>query len=175
MRLVKGSWVGSLILLVAVPMLSSQSKSNPSSNSKGSVQSLASLSKPMSWSAVTIRMFDDDLEKMTFTLVTSWIPGDDRKGMLRYTMNARPEYHSSAIEVYEQLIKRVARCVVQLKLLDEDGFILRSHEVPFAIALDDQYRVHGLRANDFMQMDANEYRPLFEGKGSWDISWRCPR
>jgi hypothetical protein len=46
--------------------------------------------KPTYWSANSITPFHDSDKKMSFDLVTSWIPGEDHKGMLRYRISGHP-------------------------------------------------------------------------------------
>jgi hypothetical protein len=146
-----------------------------------------SLAKPLDWGIFSARLFSDS-SKISFTLSTSWIPGENQKGMLRYKAVAFPEtsdsenqgknggWGAAGSEAEEKLMKRVSGCLITLQLYDADGFILRKIPVAFSRGVDDQARVNSLTANDAVQMDAHSYRD-FAGtskrSGGWNVSWDC--
>lgn len=142
-----------------------------------------SLAKPVDWGFYNARLFHDDPRQITFHLATSWIPGENHKGMLRYQLSAGPAVPSDNngagfldVESVETLMKRVHGCVITLNLYDKGGFILRKDAVAFSFGVDDQVRVRSLYANDACQMDAQDYRDLIgnsAGSGSWSVSWDC--
>jgi hypothetical protein len=136
--------------------------------------STASLAKPMNWGVFTTRIFPDS-PRVTFSLTTSWIPGENHKGMFRYRIAAIPERTAppdGTINVEETaiLLKHVHSCLIFLNLYDADDFILRKIAVPFGQGVDEQVRLQSLNANEAEQMDATDYRS-FVGGGSWNISW----
>lgn len=142
----------------------------------------ASLAKPVDWGVYSARLFSD-AGKVKFTLVTSWIPGENHKGMMRYKMNAAPDDSDAPAansnaehESAESLMKRVHACTIILNVYDPNEFVLRNTVVPFALGVDEQAKVHSLNANSSLQMDAQEYR-AFVGTatngGSWNVSWDC--
>ncbi len=141
------------------------------------------LAVPNDWNDYSARMFQDSTMVMVFTLTTSWIPGPDHKGMFRYKIGASPKKPPTLHEqlnfpelygpdAIEKLLKRTHECVISVDLYDADGFILRRIDVPFSYGIDSSTRIVALTANNFTQMDADEYRKLVE-KGSWSISWLC--
>jgi len=131
-----------------------------------------SLAKPLDCGAYSSRLFSDS-KKVKFLLATSWIPGENRKGMMRYRMGASPDDTKVGDdpEATERLLRRVQHCVIELNLFDANDFLLRKTVVPFGLGVDDQGRVIALHANSSVQMEAQEYRE-FVG-GSWNVSWAC--
>jgi len=168
--------VGTLMitLLASTNVCSAQNKQQPTPTQT------ASLAKPLDWGIFAARLFSDS-DKISFRLETSWIPGENRKGMLRYKLSAFPEaakmdMDSAEMEVAEKLMKRASRCLITLKLYDADGFILQKMAVPFSLGLDDQARVNSLSANDAAQMDGQSYRDFVgtsKRSGAWNVSWDC--
>ena len=147
--------------------------------------SIASLAKPLNMGIFDARMFEDDTRKVRFKLETSWILGENHKGMMRYKLNMIVLKPASLDELAKngvtnvpdasagEFIKRIYRCKVSLDIFDKDDFALRKHVVPFLISIDDeQAHPNGLSANDSLQLDASEYRE-FSTTGSWSISWKC--
>src|ERR1035441_5519187 len=49
------------------------------------------LAKPIDWGEQYVRLFTDSNVLMTFKLATSWIPGQDHKGMFRYKIDISPK------------------------------------------------------------------------------------
>ena len=147
------------------------------------------LEKPIDWGEESVRLFTDSNVLMTFKLATSWIPGQDHKGMFRYRISVSPKMPTTVAErmkdselnspeEIEKIVLRVNECSLFLDLNDTDGFSLRSVYVPLQRVVDDQARVNGLTANSSEQMDADEYRK-FAGTttfvtGSWQVKWSCP-
>jgi hypothetical protein len=136
---------------------------------------------PVFWNAETVRMFKDSDVDMKYTLTTSWIPGPDHKGMFRYKMGVAPlqtpERVKDAPELYtpnaiENLMKRAHRCIISVDLYDVDGFIVRRFDVGFSFGTNSSAQIVGLTANDFIQMDAAEYKKL-TASGAWSVGWLC--
>lgn len=158
---------------------------SPQSESPQPKRSTASLAKPQDWVPIAVRLFKDS-RRVTFKLVTSWIPGEKHKGMMRYKLIAireeadtgLPRVHPSDAEASEELMKRVYGCfLIELILHDRDGFVLRKINVEFHRAVDDQARVQSLDANDSVQMDERDYREFIgtsARSGSFSVDWNCP-
>jgi len=137
------------------------------------------LAKPIDWGQQSVRLFTDSNLIMTFTLATSWIPGENHKGVFRYKISAFPDitnpYYSP--ELKEQYIRRVQDCVLFLELYDKDEFSLRTVYLLPERLVDDEAHIIGLTANSSEQMDADEYIK-FAGTsifttGNWEMKWRC--
>jgi hypothetical protein len=143
-----------------------------------------SLAKPVDWGTSSSRLFSDS-KQVKFLLTTSWIPGENHKGAMRYKMAAWPDDAKvgddptpldETHETTERLMGRVHNCIIELNLFDENVFLLRKTVVPFGFGVNDQGRVISLQANSAIQMDAHEYREFIgspSGGGSWNISWDC--
>jgi hypothetical protein len=171
-----------LLLICAILLIQSASYSQSGKNGSAAASSTAPLAKPVDLGFFTARLFHDEPQEVAFHLKTSWIPGENHKGMLRYQLTALPASSAAPnrtpldIELEGKLMERVHRCVITLNLHDKGGFILRKHDVAFTLGVDDQVRVRSLYANDACQMDAQEYRDFVgnsAGPGSWNVSWYC--
>lgn len=189
---VKAFSVALLILSMTVAV-SAQSNTDtkkqsdkPGQNAKISTASTAVLARPTDLGSYGARMFRKDSRQVTFRLVTSWIPGENHKGMLRYKLTAVPTPSTgssaetdddamNAPEAVERFLNKVHGCIISLNLYDKDGFILRKHDIPFGFGIDAQAHVITLWANDSFQMDAEDYRLWISEKvgGSWGIGWDC--
>jgi hypothetical protein len=175
------SKTGSVIMKTVISLAMTACPCLPQAKSGGAtaakIQPLeTSLAKPIDWGIYKARLFKNVESNMKFTLQTSWIPGENHKGMFRYKMSAIPDMaglHSD--DEIEALMKRVNACLIRLNLFDVDEFLLRSLSVSFSFGVDDKAHVRNLFANAASQMDANEYRQFVGGNksGSWSISWVC--
>lgn len=177
--------VAALFLLACWCLLNS-CVGQSSASSPRIAESRAQLEKPLDWGEYPVRLFTDVPTNVTFHLMTSWIPGEDHKGMFRYKINAfvKPptpqkgeQVSPATTDAAEELLKRTRSCDVYLILQDVDGFELRQIPVPLGVGVNPEGRVVGLWANSSSQMDADEYR-AFVGKpgqsGGWAVSWNCP-
>src|SRR6266849_3941774 len=126
-----------------------------------------SLSKAADCGFEDFRLFKDDPQKVMLHLVTSWIPGEKRQGMLRYKMvvfvpkpssDDPSKVSSTPDEAHSEILGRVSRCSISLQLHDKDDFVLRAHVMPFANVVNESAQLTSLRANDALQMSAQEYR-----------------
>ncbi len=145
------------------------------------------LARPVDWGNYSPKLFQDLDRKITFSLRTSWIPGEKHQGMFRYIISARPDRLSIAQMVtggsgpdtsdsITKLVKRVHDCIITLELYDSDQFILRRIAVPFGFGVDSDANITSLYANDTVQMDMAEYKNFIgsTGKtGAWAVSWEC--
>ena len=169
-------------LFLLFPTLSQTQTPTKRSSTPSQLQDSA-LAKPRVWGSIEVRFFSDTTVKFSFSLATSWIPGEGHKGMLRYRLLGSPVYppmaqqgQEYAIANIEKLVKRVHACTLFLDLLDVDAFKLRSIALPVNYIVDANARLTDLEVNDSSQMDAREYRTLLgegERSGSWSIAWRC--
>lgn len=146
------------------------------------------LATPIYWSELHLRMFKDTVSTVDFDLVTSWIPGENHKGMFRFKLSAAPKRPALGAklpsnidydnpEEVEKFIKRVHRCSIFLRVYDSDGFLLREVPVIFDSGTGSDGRITALFANSAVQMDADEYRKLIgnaSSAGSYGISWIDP-
>jgi uncharacterized protein YceK len=144
------------------------------------------LGKPQAWNPFNVRLFKDSEMELTFTLRTSWIPGEEHKGMFRYQITAAPStvplaqlgtnpsiYTPDAVENF---MKRANSCAMYLELNDEDGFLLRELLVSFSYGTNKDAKINGLFANSSTQMDATDYMKLLgdtKSSGNWTILWSC--
>jgi hypothetical protein len=172
-----------VLCLWVIVTISPPSCSQSTKRSKGQVVTDTSLARPFPWGVTVLRLFSDS-PKIVFTLTTSWIPGENHKGMLRYKTsafvftdtppNAARDPEQAATE--EKVLQRVHACAIFLELYDADGFKLREIHVPLTMAVDDQARLQSLEANDSVQMDAREYRQFLgsvKASGTWNVKWAC--
>jgi hypothetical protein len=122
---------------------------------KATQHSTTSLAKPLDWGAYKVRLFKDD-RTVIFTLTTSWIPGENHKGMMRYKMSVRADESEHPIvgvlpgdeaRAQESLLVRVSTCYIELDLYDADQFVLRKIPVPLTRGVDTQARLTSLLAN----------------------------
>jgi len=175
-----GAFPISLICICVSVSLCAQSRT---STKPSSTSSPASMSKPADMGIFKTRMFEDNPHQVSFSLVTSWIPGEKHQGMLRYKLSAwvsQSEPDSKGIigpdksAEAEKTVRRVSRCALTLNLYDKDDFVLRKHEIAFSLGIDEkESRASALLANDSFQMDAQGYREFIDS-GSWSVSWACP-
>jgi hypothetical protein len=161
------------VVIPALALVQTRTNKNP-----GTVNS--SLSKAADCGVASFALFKDDPRKVMFHLTTSWIPGEQKQGMLRYKMVVfmpkplldDPLKASTTNEADAAILNRLALCSISLELHDKDDFVLRIHVMPFRRVLDAEARLHSLLANDIFQMNSQEYRQFLSG-GSWTISWSC--
>jgi len=146
----------------------------------------AKLAKATDWGKFEVRLYKDVDAKITFTLRTSWIPGEAHRGMFRYQVAAFPSMPtislsakdpaSSLADGTEKLMQRTHNWSIYLELNDIDGFVLRKMKIPFGYGVDDSARITSLSANGSAQMDASEYKSFLgtsKASGTWTISWDC--
>jgi hypothetical protein len=124
-------------------------------------------------------MFSDTGDQVVFRLSTSWIPGEDHQGRFRYKLDGTPKFAVEYPEPNqgEELLKRVQACTIHLLLYDRNEFELRTIQVQFIRAVNDQLKLSALNANQSVQMDVEEYRLFWKSdssRGSWKVAWYCP-
>jgi hypothetical protein len=169
--------------LVLVLVLLFSSASQPQSKRTTDASNEA-LSIPQSWTSTTLRLFKDSDRKIVFSLATSWIPGDNHRGLFRYKIKGLPveltpaerAFEMNIPEGNEKLIIRAHACSMELELYDSDEFILRKVPIPSFNYLSSDGKIVGLNLNEAVQMDASEYRRLVGApshSGSWNLGWSC--
>ena len=191
---------GVLLTLTLARVGSAQQGQAQARGKVDSATSDAALARPFACGLSTNRLVEG-WKPVTVTLVTSWVPGENSKGMLRYklaafptenlnpTDNTTPNAGAPESESIEELMTGVGKCRIFLELYDADGFLLRKFEVYLNRGVDEQGRLHSLVTNDSIQMQAQEYRQFVgavkrvaEGRvtlpdgwplESWKISWVC--
>jgi hypothetical protein len=172
----------SLLLLIAFTSSQpaypqSKAKHDPYAN-LAKQDSGADLAAVADWQTFTPPILPNPAPKVSFHLQTSWIPGDQRRGMFRYRLNGA--IFASATELAKSpdsytptsianTIKQIHACDITLVLYDRDGFVLRKVAVPFTYGVNEQSEIMGLSSNDAAQMDVSEYRRF----GSWTLTWSC--
>jgi len=165
------------VILLTLARSVSHSQARSQRNSSNEYAQNAALARPIDWGSFVVRMLKTSEMKIKFTLQTSWIPGENHKGMFRYRLTAMPDTPPSySPEETEAIMKRVHSCSILLDLYDVAGFQLREIRVPVSYGVDNDVRVQNLNANAASQMDANEYRQLVgnsKQSGSWSVSWTC--
>jgi hypothetical protein len=114
---------------------------------------------------------------MAYTLTTSWIPGEDRKGRFRYKLDAYPEAEKTypAPNTLENLLK-TDDCVIFLILRDAGDFELRNIPVSFGDVVDEDQKRIKISANESVPMSADEYKSFVGSpshSGRWLIGWKC--
>jgi hypothetical protein len=157
------------------------------------------LAAPIYWGNLSpVRMFKDSLRQVVFSLKTSWIPGEEHKGMFRYIVSATQAKMSLKQQADDPLadtpantdkfLRRVNSCDIDLELYDPDGFVVRRIPLQFSfLTSSEEVQVIGLRANGSSQMDKTEYLQMvgytkgsaagwIEITGSFNITWGnvCP-
>lgn len=160
-----------MVAILAAGLCFAQQKTDP-----GLGPSLASAKN---WTPVALRLFPEMSDKVRFTLATSWIPGEQNKGSMRYRLTAQrqipPGVIAPADEGTDWLLRNASRCTFFVQLYDADGFLLRSIPIHFDFVVDDStpgktQLVTALNANSASQLSADEYR-LFVHGGSWQPAW----
>jgi hypothetical protein len=159
---------------------------NPSKAQRGVASEISKqsseklLSEPMDWQDFSVRMLPDSQVSMSYNLVTSWIPGPDHKGMLRYKLRAAPDIYMGQAEPkkypevatpvqVDAFIRRIKKFQINLVFYDENGFIVRKIPIDFSFGVNEDDNVASLVANEAVQMDMDEYKNLI-AQGSWQIS-----
>jgi hypothetical protein len=112
---------------------------------------------------------------MVFKLVTSWIPGEDHKGIFRYKFPKLHQGYRSALAEYQIMFKRTYGCAIVVVLYDADGVPLRRVYPVFKPPVTEQMET--MSANGNVQMDTSEYTDFIGTPGHvgyWDINSACP-
>ena len=113
-------------------------------------------------------ILEDDTHLAVFHLVTSWIPGEQSKGYVRYRVTVTGE--GVNLKDAPKYIDRLYKCDYTLVFYDGDGFVLRRIPLIFMRGVSESRDVTELLANDISQMSLAEYK-MFAGKGRWQITW----
>jgi hypothetical protein len=103
-----------------------------------------------------------------FTVQTSWIPGEARKGFFRYQITAGPNTPTADDSAY---IEKLHACDFAIRLYDNGGFLLRRIPVVFIRNVDNDGKYTSISSNDIEQLDLIDYKAFL--KGSWEMDWQC--
>jgi hypothetical protein len=133
------------------------------------------------WASYSAKIVGGSQVSITFRMTTSWIPGADHQGLLRYKLTAAPDIYATlkAPSQYpevaspakvETFVKRLGQYRMQIVFSDKDGFVDRKIPVNFIFGVDDDGHITSLMANDGAQMSMEEYKQLLT-QGGWVISW----
>ncbi len=167
------------ILAVSVAARPGSGQTKASGNGNQNSPANDRLAKKIQWGAVNLRLFHDVNAELVFTLATSWIPGEDRKGRFRYKVDVKAGFEegtTSTLESTEKVLNKAYACDLFLRLQDSDDFELRTIPLVFAKTVNSSMMLVGLSANSWVPMSATEYRGFVGNSnwpGSWTITWNC--
>ncbi len=145
----------------------------------------AALSRPVQEGSKSFKIIPGDPRSAVFTVVTSWIPGEEKKGNFRYRIsassiapstNTQDTVSSSAdYEANVAYLRKVAACSLSLEIYDDGGFLLRSAHVSFLQNVNGAGQLLGLDSNNSFQLDLASYRSFLRTpiESSWEMSWNC--
>jgi hypothetical protein len=150
-----------LLLLIASPLFCQIQKPSAPSNPN------SSLSQTREWNPIKISPLRPANNIATFSLATSWIPGEQHKGYFRYRMNVISG--ETTLKDSTQYFKLLNSCQFILVLYDSQGFKLREIRLSFISSIADSGDITALSTNEMTQMDADDYRALM--KGRFNIMW----
>lgn len=152
-----------LFCLIASPIFcQSQKPSNTGANAN------ASLSKTINWPSTKIGPLNPANHLATFSLATSWIPGEQHKGYFRYRISVTSgETPLSESTAYFKLLNS---CQFFIVLLDSQDFKLREIELFFDDVVSESGDIVALSSNNMAQMDLDDYRSLVNG-GGYNFKW----
>jgi hypothetical protein len=159
-----------------VPQTEKPAKKAPASQQDG-------LRDPFYAGVRHIALFKDDTRLFPFALVTSWIPGADKKGVFRYKLHAgwvkqtADQYITAPQYAWDQesTLKRIDTCSFYLMIYDAGGFLLANTPVSFNQAVDDNGKLVALDSNSAFPMSQADY-VLFtknEVPDGWNIGFNC--
>jgi len=104
-----------------------------------------------------------------FSMRTSWIPGDQKPGVLRYIVTlsmSRP----TTTEADSAFLSRIASCTYSVDLVDKQGFKLTTIPITFTRTIDSDGNVTGLTDSDLMPMSLETYELVSD---SISPTWKC--
>lgn len=82
-------------------------------------------------------MLPSSPRKIRLTLETSWIPGDQKTGVLRYMVGIYPSPANNT-EIDSIFLSRVSLCTFSIDLLDKHGFKLAT--IPVSLCTSEHNR-----------------------------------
>ena len=95
-----------------------------------STTNLPSLSEGVDFGTEEIQVLEDDKRPASFSLTTSWIPGEGHKGFVRYRI--RVTGVGVPLKEAPHYIDRLHACSFTLNLYDKGNFILRRIPLTFS-------------------------------------------
>lgn len=122
--------------------------------------------------AVVTPLFAGDKREATFFLHTSWIPGSDKSGSMRYKAEAAPS-NDAGPEANALFLIKASHCKLAYELIDAQGFKLRTIPLEFLLVNDDKHQVESIEANGTIPMSKDEYISIAK-ESSFSTTWHCP-
>ena len=170
MTRIREAYVKSLVKGIIVSLIFSALFGLGQTPSHGKKSESPSLSDAADMGIEKSPILNDDPHLAVFHLVTSWIPGEQKKGYVRYRISVI----GSGVGLKEapKYIDRLNKCDYTLILYDSGNFVLRRIPLVFMRGVADSGDVTELNANDLSQMSLAEYK-MFVEKGVWQIGWSC--
>jgi hypothetical protein len=107
--------------------------------------------------------------QVTLMTKTSWIPGDQKSGVLRYQVTLVVSKATTDL-ADSFLLKRLASCSFSIDLLDKHGFKLTTIPLKVAQIVDANGNVNELKDNDLMPMSRESYEMMSD---SVSPTWNC--
>ena len=156
---------GITVLCATGTLLHGQAKSNHRTSVSETI-----LADPFNAGRETAHVLGSTEKEATFTLMTSWIPGPDRKGYFRWQMGVSGE--GVTLSEAPKFINSLHNCTYTLNVYDHGGFVLRHIPILFLRSVADSGDITAMSSNDLIQMNSAEYQKFVFG--SWDVSWSCP-
>ena len=139
------------------------------------------LAPPSEWNSYSAKIVPKSQVSITFRMTTSWIPGHDHKGALRYKVTATPDLFAAmktpasypevaTPERVDSFVKRLGDYRMEIVFYDKDGFVDRKVPLNFGFGVDGDGHITSLFANDAVDMAMDEYKSLLL-QGSYSINW----
>jgi hypothetical protein len=142
-----------------------------------------SLATPQYKGEHTIPLTKDDPYPGHYTLIVSWIPGDDNAGYLRYMVVAAPEdpYETRSKDVNtpnwepREALKRIQLCASTLRVYASGNHLLASIPLYFKGDVNWTNEYTTVSDNSLTQMSLNSYREFLKvpAPASWNIIPAC--
>lgn len=107
--------------------------------------------------------------KLAATLKTSWITGDQKSGIMRYTVDISLKQSTDAF-TDSIFLQRISACSISIDLEDKNGFKLTQFPLKIARVVDDDQNVTMLASNDFIPMSRETYQSV---TSTWSPTWNC--
>jgi hypothetical protein len=144
---------------------------------------LESLATPQYKGEHTIPLAKDDPYPGRYTLIVSWIPGDDNVGYFRYTVtvaptdpyDTRPRDSDTPNWEPRDALKRIQACAFTLRVYAPGGRLLSSIPLYFKGDLNWTNEYTTLTANYFDPMPLASYREFLKAPApaSWNVVPNC--
>lgn len=108
--------------------------------------------------------------KVILKLKTSWIPGDQKTGILRYVIQTDLSAPSGDAFIDSVFLNRISMCSLSIDLVDRQGFKLAKIPVTSVHLVDENQNTTALSDSDFIAMSRETYESI---GGAWSPTWDC--